>query len=195
MPDSTDQTGPAGPTRRPDGTQSGPSRRTLIRATGLIALTGGGAAVLAACGADAGTAQPPAAPSAASSAAPLPTTASATPDVSTSGKPSASAPKEAPKARSGPSVPTSDVPVGGGVILENANYVVTQPTRGTYKAFTKICTHMGCPVTSIANGNIHCNCHGSEYSITDGSVTHPPAPRPLQEFATTVIGKKVYITG
>ena len=41
---------------------------------------------------------------------------------------------------------SSKVPVGGGVILDNADYVITQPKKGTYKAFSKICTHMGCPV-------------------------------------------------
>ena len=81
------------------------------------------------------------------------------------------------------------------MILKNANYVVTQPTKGTYKAFTKICTHMGCKVASIKNGNIHCDCHGSEFSIKDGSVTHSPATEPLKEFDTAVFEKKVYVTG
>jgi len=97
--------------------------------------------------------------------------------------------------REGPSVATSKVPVGGGVILENANYVVTQPSKGKYKAFSKICTHQGCPVASVANGVIHCNCHGSEYSIKDGSVTNPPAPKPLAEAKTAVFEGKIYVTG
>ena len=58
-------------------------------------------------------------------------------------KPSASKTAKAPK---GPSVATSKVPVGGGVILQDADYVVTQPSKGKYKAFSKICTHQGCPV-------------------------------------------------
>jgi Rieske Fe-S protein len=87
------------------------------------------------------------------------------------------------------------VPVGGGVILENADYVVTQPSKGKYKAFSKICTHQGCPVAAVENGVIHCNCHGSEYSITDGSVTRPPAPKPLAEAKTVVFDGKVYVTG
>jgi Rieske Fe-S protein len=87
------------------------------------------------------------------------------------------------------------VPVGGGVILENADYVVTQPSKGEYKAFSKICTHQGCPVASVANGVIHCNCHGSEYSIEDGSVTNPPATKGLAEARTAVFEKKVYVTG
>ena len=97
---------------------------------------------------------------------------------------------EAPK---GPSVATSKVPVGGGVILEDADYVITQPSKGQYKAFSKICTHQGCPVASVSDGVIHCNCHGSEYSIKDGSVTNPPAPKPLAEAKASVFEDKVYV--
>jgi Rieske Fe-S protein len=99
------------------------------------------------------------------------------------------------KAPTGPHVATSRVPVGGGVILEDADYVVTQPSKGDFKAFSKICTHQGCPVASVSNGVIHCNCHGSEYSIEDGSVTSPPAPKPLAEAKTTIFKGNVYVTG
>jgi Rieske Fe-S protein len=86
------------------------------------------------------------------------------------------------------------VPVGGGLILENADYVVTQPSKGKFMAFSKICTHMGCPVASVSDGVIHCNCHGSEYSIKDGSVTNPPATKGLAAAKTTVFESKVYVT-
>jgi Rieske Fe-S protein len=92
-------------------------------------------------------------------------------------------------------VATSKVPVGGGVILEDADYVVTQPSKGSYKAFSKICTHQGCTVSEVGNGVIHCDCHGSEYSIKDGSVTNPPAPKPLAEAKAKVFEGKVYVTG
>ncbi|MCW2714372.1 MAG: hypothetical protein JWN88_1419, partial [Frankiales bacterium] len=36
---------------------------------------------------------------------------------------------------------------------------------------------------------------GSQFSIEDGSVTNPPASKPLAESATTVAGPKVYVTG
>jgi Rieske Fe-S protein len=113
------------------------------------------------------------------------------PTEATSAKPSASK-AQAPK---GPSVATSKVPVGSGVILEDADYVVTQPSKGSYKAFSKICTHQGCPVAGVRDGVIHCNCHGSEYSIKDGSVTKPPAPKPLAEAKTKVFEGEVYVTG
>ncbi|HEX6759627.1 MAG TPA: Rieske 2Fe-2S domain-containing protein [Propionibacteriaceae bacterium] len=166
---------------------SATTRRTILRAAGLLGLTGAGAAALGAC-ADASSGSRPATPAVAETSAPTSPSPTA---AATSSKPSAST----AKAPEGPSVATSGVPVGGGVILENADYVVTQPSRGSYKAFSKICTHQGCPVAAVENGVIHCNCHGSEYSIKDGSVTNPPATKGLAEAKTTVFEKKVYVTG
>ncbi|MFE6777605.1 Rieske (2Fe-2S) protein [Streptomyces sp. NPDC057702] len=80
----------------------------------------------------------------------------------------------------------SEIPRGGGVIFKKAKVVVTQPTAGTYKAFTSICTHNGCPVASVANGTINCDCHGSKFDITDGSVKAGPARRPLKAKKVTV---------
>jgi Rieske Fe-S protein len=161
------------------------ARRTVLRAAGLLGLTGAGAAALSACAEESGG-SPSVAPAASETSAattPSPTADTTSPEPSTTTA-------EAP---TGPSVATSKVPVGGGVILENADYVVTQPSKGKYKAFSKICTHQGCPVASVSNGVIHCDCHGSEYSIDDGSVTNPPAPKPLAEAKTAVFEGKVYV--
>jgi len=162
------------------------TRRTVLRTAGLLALAGPGAVGLASCSAEAETGSPTATPATTSPPASPSPIADAT-----SPKPSASK----AKAPDGPSVATSEVPVGGGVILDDADYVVTQPTKGKYKAFSKICTHQGCPVSAVENGIIHCNCHGSEYSITDGSVKNPPATKPLAESKTTVFEGAVYVTG
>jgi Rieske Fe-S protein len=74
---------------------------------------------------------------------------------------------------------TSEIPVGGGKIFTAEKVVVTQPTKGEFKGFSAICTHMGCTVDKIADGTIDCPCHGSKYSITDAHVVHGPAPKPL----------------
>jgi nitrite reductase/ring-hydroxylating ferredoxin subunit len=84
---------------------------------------------------------------------------------------SGSAPTTPSAPPTGPIAKTTDIPVGGGKIFTSPRVVVTQPTQGTFKAFSSICTHQGCPVTRIDNGLIQCTCHGSEYSIVDGSVT------------------------
>jgi len=106
--------------QQPRQETSATTRRTILRAAGLLGLTGAGAAALGAC-AEASSGSPSATPAAAETSAPTSPTAAAT-----SSKPSAST----AKAPEGPSVATSKVPVGGGVILENANYVVTQPSKG-----------------------------------------------------------------
>ncbi len=163
-------------------------RRNLLRVAGMVALAGGGAAALAACS----PAQTPAATP--SSAAPSSTAPSSA--APSSAAPSSAAPSTAPKsaAPSGPSVSAADVPVGSGVIMDEPNdYVVTQPTKGDYKAFTAICTHQQCRVTELRGDKIHCNCHQSEFSIKDGSVTQDPATEPLEEFKVAVSGGKVYV--
>ena len=75
-------------------------------------------------------------------------------------------------------VKEADIPVGSGKIFPDAQAVITQPKKGQFKAFSAICTHMGCLVDSITT-TINCPCHGSKYSIADGSVVNPPAPKPL----------------
>ena len=158
------------------------TRRTVLRAASLAALSGGGVAVLGAC-------SPVAEPTAPTSAAPA-SSAPASSSAPAEASPTASETAAAP---SGPSVATSEVPVGGGVILEDADYVITQPTAGEFKAFSKICTHQQCPVGSVEGGTINCPCHGSKYSIEDGSVVNPPAPQPLAEAQVTVSGGQVVV--
>ena len=74
---------------------------------------------------------------------------------------------------------TSDVPVGGGIVLADRQIVLTQPTSGVVNAFTAICTHAGCTVSSVSGGTINCPCHGSRFHIADGSVANGPAQQPL----------------
>jgi Rieske Fe-S protein len=87
---------------------------------------------------------------------------------------------------------TSQVPDGGGKIIDAARIVITQPRSGSFKAFSAICTHEGCFVNSVSNGTINCPCHGSKFSITDGSVVHGPATRPLAQIAISVEGTSIF---
>lgn len=88
----------------------------------------------------------------------------------------------------------SDVPKGGGIILDDPGIVITQPVEGEFKGFTNICTHAGCPLHDVTNGTINCTCHGSMFSITDGSVVGGPAPGPLPEKAIAVKGDTISLT-
>jgi len=62
-----------------------------------------------------------------------------------------------------------------------------------FKAFTAICTHMGCTVGTISGGLIICPCHGSQYSIVDGSVKRGPAPAALAAKTVTVTNGEVSV--
>jgi Rieske Fe-S protein len=86
---------------------------------------------------------------------------------------------------------TSDVPVGGGKILADKKIVITQPHAGTFDAFTAVCTHMGCIVTTVSGGTINCPCHGSKFSIANGSVVNGPATLPLAPVSIKVQGTSI----
>jgi Rieske Fe-S protein len=89
---------------------------------------------------------------------------------------------------------TSDIPVGGGKIWPTQTVVVTQPAAGTFKAFSAVCTHMACTVGSVSGGVIACPCHGSQYSIVDGSVKGGPAPKALAAKTISVANNEILLS-
>ena len=86
--------------------------------------------------------------------------------------------------------PASDVAVGSGTIYQDANVVVTQPAKGDFRCFSATCTHQGCQVSQVSN-TINCGCHGSQFSIEDGSVVQGPATAPLPEKRIDVKGGEI----
>ncbi|WP_031486229.1 Rieske (2Fe-2S) protein [Streptomyces bicolor] len=139
-----------------------PTRRTILIATGGA----GAAALVAGCG-DSGDNGD---------------SGDSTPTSTSTGSPG----------QDGQELTTTDkVPVGGGTIFKDEQVVVTQPQQGEFKAFSAICTHQRCTVGSVSGGTINCPCHGSKFSITDGSVANPPATRPLPEKQITVDGNSI----
>jgi Rieske Fe-S protein len=147
------------------------TRRGVLAGVGLVGL----ASAITACGAG--------------------TSSSSNPVASTTAAPASSA------AAGGASSPaaanalaaTSKIPVGSGMIFPEQQVVVTQPTADEFKAFSAVCTHMGCIVNQISNGTIDCPCHGSQYSITTGDVVTGPAPRPLPAKQIKVSGGSVFL--
>lgn len=156
-------------------------RRAVLRAAGLGGSGAVAAAALAACG------------SSSSSGSAGGSASSATESASSSAGSSAAGTSAAGGSAAKATVAASKVPEGGGVILD-AKYVVTQPSSGSYKAFTAICTHQQCPVTKVEDGVIKCPCHGSEFSIDDGSVKHGPATKALSSYTATVSGSNVEVS-
>lgn len=148
------------------------TRRTLLRGAGVVGTTG----LLAACGTDSadkgGT------------------------DVQgeTPGKASAGA-ETGPTAGGdgGTKIAAADIPVGGGAVFASQGVVVTQPTAGTYKGFSARCPHAGCAVAKVERGTINCGCHGSRFSIEDGSVKKGPAKTGLEEKTVTKDGDDIVL--
>ena len=144
---------------------TGIDRRTVIRNGGVLGVGALGAVTLMACGAGAAT-----------------TTAGGL----AAGAGSADLGKTVVK--------TSDIPVGAGKVFDATKVVVTQPKAGEFKAFSAICTHMGCTVAGVANGTITCPCHGSTYDAATGQVTGGPAPSPLPSRTVTVSGGSITVS-
>jgi Rieske Fe-S protein len=84
---------------------------------------------------------------------------------------------------------TADVPQGGGII--SGDLVITQPVSGTYKAFSKVCTHAGCDVSKIDAGVIVCPCHNSKFSLETGEPVSGPATKALPETKVKVSGANI----
>jgi Rieske Fe-S protein len=142
------------------------TRRGVLAGVGLVGLAG----AITACGAGGSSSSAAAADPATSAGAGSATSASA-----------------------GALATTSEIPVGGGMIFDTQLVVVTQPSAGEFKAFSAICTHMGCTVNQIADGRIDCPCHGSEYSIKNGAVLAGPAPRPLPAKQIKITGDSIFL--
>ncbi|MEU9836128.1 Rieske (2Fe-2S) protein [Streptosporangium sp. NPDC048047] len=83
---------------------------------------------------------------------------------------------------------TSDVPVGGGLVISKWKILITQPSSGVFKAFSASCPHRGCAVGGVADGVVNCPCHGSQFAADSGKLLRGPAEAPLAEFPLKVEG-------
>jgi len=70
--------------------------------------------------------------------------------------------------------------------------VLTRSTDGALHGFSAICTHQGCTVGSVHDGQIICPCHGSRFNAFTGAVINGPATRPLPPVPVTVQHGEVY---
>ena len=82
----------------------------------------------------------------------------------------------------------SEVPVGGAKIFKDKKVMVSQPSKGEFRAFSTVCTHQGCSITKLDGDEIECGCHFSRFKVADGAVAKGPAAKPLKELEVTVEG-------
>ncbi|MFF4101867.1 Rieske (2Fe-2S) protein [Streptomyces sp. NPDC001903] len=155
------------------------TRRRTVLAAGAATLAG---TVLSGCGSDGGT-EAAADSGAGAAGGNAPGTAQ--------GEPSAGAAAGGGAGGGKALAQTSDIPVGGGKVFKDQKVVVTQPMAGQFKAFSATCTHQGCSVATVKDGNIVCPCHQSLFKISDGTVAGGPATRPLAAAKIAVEGDKI----
>lgn len=91
----------------------------------------------------------------------------------------------------------TEVPVKGGkkVAFANKPVYVIHPIPDDYRAYSAICTHLGCIISWDQNRQqFLCPCHVAIFDI-NGNVVSGPAPRPLPKYKVQVREDKVYIGG
>jgi len=153
-------------TETSDIQENGARRRALFMGAGAIGVAG----VLAACGGDE-------TPEGGNNSTPTGNTAP------TTGAPGGTS--------GGVLAKKSEIPVGGGKVIGDQLVVVTQPTAGQFVAFSAMCTHQQCVLSSVTNGTINCGCHGSQFSATDGSVKKGPATAALPKKELDIDGEDI----
>ncbi|MFJ6717096.1 Rieske (2Fe-2S) protein [Streptomyces sp. NPDC091259] len=145
------------------------ARRTVLKGAAALAGAAGAGLTLAACSTEAGgAAGSPAVPG-------------------------------GPGAAGSPAVPggpvelgaATDVPVGGAKLYREQKLVVSCPAEGRYKAFSAQCTHAGCILDKIEEGQGNCPCHGSRFDVATGKVLRGPAADPLAAVPVKAEGGKL----
>ncbi|MGB9036613.1 hypothetical protein BLJ79_03855 [Arthrobacter sp. UCD-GKA] len=78
---------------------------------------------------------------------------------------------------------------------KQAGFLLFRPNAKTVLAYTAICTHQGCAVTTKdPNGEaFYCPCHGSYFQPEDGKAVAGPARAALERFAAQIKGDDVLI--
>ena len=86
------------------------------------------------------------------------------------------------------------VPAGGAVVLSLATgQVALVDAGGQLRAFSAVCTHLGCIVCWEAGmEHLYCACHGGMFD-REGRVAGGPPPRPLPSYPVEVREGQVFV--
>ena len=91
---------------------------------------------------------------------------------------------------------TADIPAGAGkVVAMGSKPAIVVNTAGAVKAYSAICTHLGCVVAwNDLIGVIQCPCHGGKFNPSTGAVVAGPPPPPLAPITVSVEGDQIFLT-
>lgn len=84
---------------------------------------------------------------------------------------------------------TTDFAVGSGTVVSVGDkpVMVVNTKAGGLKAYTAICTHLGCVVQwDDRKDIIHCPCHDGFFNPANGTVVSGPPPKPLTAYELAV---------
>jgi cytochrome b6-f complex iron-sulfur subunit len=90
---------------------------------------------------------------------------------------------------------TAELPIGAGkVVAMGSKPVVVVNTEAGIKAYSAVCTHLGCVVTyDQTSAQIICPCHDGHFSPANGSVTAGPPPKPLPPVGVAVEDDQIFL--
>ena len=91
---------------------------------------------------------------------------------------------------------TADIPAGAGkVVAMGSKPAIVVNTDQGVKAFSAICTHLGCVVSwNDMIGAIQCPCHDGHFDPTTGAVVSGPPPTGLPAITVSVEGDQIFLT-
>jgi cytochrome b6-f complex iron-sulfur subunit len=91
---------------------------------------------------------------------------------------------------------TADFAAGQGKVIpvNDKPVIVVNTAPGGLRAFSAICTHLGCIVNwDETRRLILCPCHDGLFNPSTGAVISGPPPSPLPQLELTVEGDAVYV--
>lgn len=92
----------------------------------------------------------------------------------------------------------SEIPPGQAKVLpvNEKPVIVVHTQEGQVRAFSAICTHLGCVVEWEEQRRfILCPCHDGRFNALTGAVISGPPPSPLPEVEVVVEGQEIYAGG
>jgi cytochrome b6-f complex iron-sulfur subunit len=95
----------------------------------------------------------------------------------------------------GLSIPINQIPTGSALVVEHdGSPVILVRTQDGVKAFSSVCTHLGCLVKWVSAEKIfYCPCHAGKFDITGRVIAGPP-PEPLRPVGIEIRNDTVFFT-